>query len=246
MDMARDRVTNEYANLPLAEVVARVVPHREVGMGLPFFERFRDRFGDTMGSPNDLGRPEPVPGPSELRLELGAPMLGFRFEDTTTGLHVVVQRDLFLVRWLSGDGEYPRYLALREVIARCIAAAVEAEGSDIRCRIANMVYVNRLQVDTGDFGRVEEFLSEVITPDHESMRGRIQTFVVGWRREDGVDCRFELQREEDGSYFLYTAGGVLDPNSETFDSLDRVHDALNSLFPTLLSDKANKLFRWHK
>jgi uncharacterized protein (TIGR04255 family) len=243
----------EFSNLPLAEVVAKVVfaeslrlTFKDCAEVWKKVEEVFDDVGDLTGIETPPLREVTITPPSICGIRL-----------IREGVMVALQNDLLAVRWNRSLGRvYPRYGALRDALWRVYDALRDTLGTTkTRVTIINMAYANFIFGDENLPRAVRGYLRPGILPAIGEA-GDLNEINYSWRIPPATDFRVILNRavvpfpplkpeatseqpESRPAFVLTTVSGVLlGENEEPRQALDRIHDGLQDLFLQVASEEA--------
>lgn len=242
----------DFGNLPLVEAAVRASFAEPLPLRFSTIYEAHQRLKDKFPHLSEPERHEVAPGVSEtLELKPGS-LTGVILTHNRKGLSATVQNRLAVVRWVKSfpkdAPEYPGFAELRDSLWEVVSVFQEVSGiSSLPVAVVNMSYVNF--IDVKDPATVlKRYFSDLVQIKATENAERIHQVELSWR-EDGVDLRFRLQHVEakvgdqvkDGFQLTTIAGmDVSGQQDDPKQKLEAVHDRLQELFFSLLSDHARE------
>jgi uncharacterized protein (TIGR04255 family) len=241
----------EFENLPLAEVVIRLTPTRPLPFNVAFAVNLSSALKDRLPEIDDLVEFEPPPGRTSIMEFATGRLFGARYKDPERGVHLGVQNSLVYVRWVRDSKKaYPRFSVLNDLLWFSIEK-LRAIVSDIRFDVANMSYTNFVVTKASnvtDF--LDRYFLKIARPEIIEQSERFHGLNISWQTDQKIDLRLAIERggatldnpinREEG-YKITTVAGVRfaeDPAPK--DAVKLLHDRLQILFHSILSDDAKK------
>lgn len=246
----------QFSNLPLEEVVVRAVLKQPPALTLTNYINLWSHLKDSFETVSDVQAVElwaantiTLPPPSLAGLDF-----------SRNGIVLAIQANPVLAKWQRSSGvKYPRYPALREALREGYSSFRDAFGSDSSAvNIVNMTYTNLIVPPSNEDSTayVLEFLEPGLLPACASGKP-LHDLNFSWRQAESVDLRLTLQQikmpiptvggdgtstvEERAVFTLATIAGThaTTPDDPIAD-LDRMHDALQSFFESVISKRARE------
>jgi uncharacterized protein (TIGR04255 family) len=243
-------MTLEFERLPLVEAAVRFSYTTPFEMSYELFLSLSSSLGETFTGPFELPNFETPPGIAELSMPIPPKLSGAMFREVETGIRVLVEPQLALVRWLHSPTPpvrpYPRYTHLRTIADRMLQALANSSAAWLKPTVVNMVYVNFLTEDVSLMPT--EFLKDNAFPPEFRGKEQYNTFEIGYRDTDGADITIDVKSAyqrihggEQPGYRFATASGVRPVGAAVpLQSADMVHEKLQNLFVNLISERAKE------
>lgn len=242
--------TLEFTKLPLVEVAIRLTAARPLPLDLASAVQLHLEMKERFPRIEDPLEAEQAPGRAAMiELQAGR-LLGARYRDHAQGFSVGVQPSLVLIRWLQSPGRatYPRFPAFSDALWFALEK-LRAVFRDVRFDVANMSYTNFVQTNAAT---VSEFLDRYFVP---SVRPAIMEpsnqfhgLNISWRSAEDIDLRLVIERGQaqltpvtSEGYKITTVAGIrFEEVDVPSDPVARLHDRLQILFESILSEAAKK------
>lgn len=220
-----------FGNLPLVEVSCTFRKAEPSDIGFDLACSLRDRFrhdlpdvADFMGGKSDQG----------FSMVLGAPA-GIGLKNPEKGLVLHVRAQETKVTWgRQISSEYPGYSTLRSLMDTVSKIEQQKRVSPVQ-----MAYVNHVPFEHGD-------IADLIVPDALPKMALSSELLhqaeSSWRISAGLDYRMAVQRTEQGFVLICAAGMTKD--QEPVVMLDETHEALQSQFLMITSERAKEVWKY--
>lgn len=246
----------EFSNLPLEEVVVRVSFAEPRTIAFEHLVKVWANLQAIFPTVSDLPHFETAP---LAPLSVSATHLpGILLQNPD--LRVTIQENLIAARWNRiYETAYPRYASLREGLRRTCDELLAVLGDSAPIiRVTNMTYTNLLVPSPSEDASayVRRFLKADLLPVPTASK-KVHDVNVGWSESDDVDLRYTIQMtdvhrpavSQDGAItdelrracLLTTTAGTFVTNSATYiEDLDRMHNALQMFFKSIVTEHALK------
>ncbi len=244
-----------FKNLPLIEVAVRLTLADQIPLTYKIVNGISKQLEGEFPLLTEPQHLEVPPG-IEVELPITSPGLaGAILTGNNQGIRIGIQDRLIAVRWQK-EGKcgppYPRFDTMERVLKSAHAAMGSAIGRDpLKIRVVNMFYVNFIDLEHSEPVQ-SRFLSEPAQLEIMNDAKETQKLEASWRRQSGVDLRFNLQQAKRSSvddepvegYKLTSAAGrlLLGETENAFDCLRELHETLLSFFAQLISGEAKALW----
>lgn len=243
----------EFANLPLIEVVIRLTISKPVPLDLAAAAQLHLALRDRLPIIEQPLEVEHTPGrPTLLELHPGR-LLAAHYRDDASGLVIGVQPSLLFARWSASSRQgssgtsYPHFPRMAETLWFAAASLRQVFG-EARFEIANMSYTNFVKTSDASVSQfLDRYFLAGVRPAILEPSDTFHTLNISWRRSDETDLRLVIERgeiprtpitAEDGYKILTVAGRRFPENVEPKTFVQSVHDHLQELFRSILSDHA--------
>jgi uncharacterized protein (TIGR04255 family) len=246
----------EFSNLPLEEVTVRAVLGKQIGISIGHLLQLWDVLKPHFNSPVGL---EALEIPALTSVEIG-PSVVAGLAASRSGVELAVQANLLLARWRRRAGEpYPRYAALREAMELAYPALLSTLGTqESTVQVVNMTYTNLILPPPSE--EPTQYVSGLINVHFWPTaieRKPLHDLNLSWRGAQDLDLRLMLQKvtipipkvlgdgttttENREAFALRTVAGTHStaPDNPIMD-LDRMHEALQEFFASVITDRARK------
>ncbi len=242
--------TLEFTKLPLVEAAIRLTAARPLPLDLASAVQLHLAMKERFPRIEDPLEAEHAPGRAAMiELQAGR-LLGARYRDPAHGLSVGVQPSLVSVRWLQSPGgtvTYPRFEALSDALWFALEK-LRTVFRDVRFDVANMSYTNFVHTNAAT---VSEFLDRYfianVRPAIMEPTNQFHGLNISWRSAEDIDLRLVIERGEaqltvrSEGYKITTVAGIrFDEADRPVESVKTIHDRLQVLFESILSESAKR------
>lgn len=248
-----------FEDLPLVEVVVRAALKGPRPLTYAIVNALAVELKQTFPTLEELKQYEVVPGVGRAQIEIGPAYLpGATYVGHKDGLSVSLQPQVIVARWVKHSGlpepKYPRYPALRDSFWTAVNSFILASGDEYAgIDVVNMSYVNFIPVSDSASVLKDYFSDQAQLPGMDKAR-QVRKLEAAWTEDDELDLRFAIEQATarlgdsvKQGYQLTTAAGLkLKESRDAKVALERVHDALQVFFLSLISDRAKREWKFQE
>lgn len=248
-----------FDNLPLVEVAVRVGFAGPKALTYSLVNALAQELKPSFPTLEESKQHEAVPGAGTAQIEIGPNYLpGATYVGHKDGLSISLQPQVIVGRWLRHPGlrkpEYPRYPALRDSVWTAVDSLIRASGDEHPgIDVVNMSYVNFIPVSDPSTVLKDYFSGQAHLRAMDEAR-QVRKLEAAWTEDDELDVRFAIEQATarlgdsvKHGYRLTTAAGLrLKESKDAKSALERVHDALQVFFLSLISKQAKKEWKFQE
>jgi uncharacterized protein (TIGR04255 family) len=246
----------EFRDLPLIEVVARIVLKQELsdfslGKILQLAKALEIKFPivEDTAAIEMTGPASKLPKPGSL--------LGVSFVAVPPDVRITVQRNIVKWTWTRTIEEetkkmleYPRYKRVREELGLAVDFVGKIlSGQPLAVNSVNMGYTNFIAIKGKAANETSgRYLAQSINAEIMGSSPTVHEISLNWRTSKGLDRKLQFAAGKSGfgpepvdGYVLATnVGGFMEARKDPMELLDEIHLDLQDFFLTIISDNAKK------